>query len=96
MQLKFSEKIKDNTVNASSFTITAIDTGGFSGTVGATSFSTQRVDGVIDTDVDDEYITLQYNQKVSVSNLSYAQGGSKDVTDLVGNKLANQNVIPAE
>lgn len=96
MQLKFSEKIKDNTVNASSFTITGVDLNNWNMPTQATSFSTERVDGIIDTDVDDEYITLQYNQKVSVSNLNYVQGTSKDVTDLAGNKLANQNVIPAE
>ncbi|MFD2444569.1 S-layer homology domain-containing protein [Bacillus sp. CGMCC 1.16607] len=95
VQIKFSENINDSTVDNS---ISAFKIYGSRNSQGTdygtvTGFSTDRTDGIIDTDVNDEYITISYEEKDSVTRVEYIRSSS-DITDLSGNKLANQTITP--
>ncbi|WP_426860820.1 hypothetical protein [Cytobacillus gottheilii] len=56
-------------------------------------FSTERSDGTIDTDADDEYVTLSFNSKEAITKFKYVENSENaDVTDLAGNKLMSQEM----
>ena len=81
----------------SSFRINGTDLQGFVGDATVSTFSTDRSDGISDTDVDDEYITLTFNAKQSVTQLKFETYGELvEVADLAGNKLADQTIGTVE
>ncbi|KAB2332580.1 hypothetical protein [Bacillus mesophilum] len=90
--MKFSENIKDSTVEAGLWNFhVANDSFGMP----VDGFSTERSDGTIDTDANDEYVTLSFNSKESITKFKYVENSENgEVTDLAGNKLVSQEIDP--
>lgn len=88
--MKFSENIKDSTVEAGLGNFQVANDPFW---LPVDGFSTDRSDGTIDTDADDEYVTLSFNSKEAITTFKYVENSENaDVTDLAGNKLMSQEI----